>query len=753
MTSPNSTELLERLQRRIARLLLRHDRATFCGHFRELYARSCLPQADLLRAYDLHTRAIVLADALFDNILPRIRRQLSFHTSQLRLDEEPPLRGQIDWRRTLERSWAERPDQPPLRFATRLRQRSFATPENALAVAVLRRYAALLDHIRTGNLLSDTPLSCVEQRDLLQLKDRVRRELASPQFQELAQEIGQVPVAALVEQVGRRLRSGANPYRDLIDWWQQLETLHIRGQAEGLVQPTLDSTGPASLLYPVWVALELVDLLAERGLLEEARVDTDQLHLRFQWQERGFNLVYGRPAPAQVAWGDAARARASFWCTRADPIVIRDGPALVWQEPGVLLNTIWAPDWTGDAVVNELKWLLAELQMLDGARGVLILPDAGSLSPLSRLQLGRCADTAGPDGAVQLCDLRPLDLQEQPQTQLAHLLDRVAAWLPVRPAPDCYGRWADPETQTPTGQSHPREAPGQQLLFCPKPHISPNHIDLVNPASDCLQNRRLCHLMSVREVTALVPPFVRRVRTQAELLDTIRQLRAQERQRVSPEDDSPEAEQIRSGQIEALGKLVDSYRALNQPDVQRIEALLRWPFGRYWSNTDEPKRGLPEEVRNMLISGEFVWDEFHSTTIQDWAACAVQYVRAVEYELKRRIYDRCGHPSALVNRRGEPLQPREFTFGTVNHAYQKRNRPHPNWSVILQRAAGPCQADARQFEQVIGDIVKLHQLRNMIAHSEQISQATATMVHDVTIGNPQQNRQGALPRLVAMLDG
>jgi hypothetical protein len=146
-TSDEVTTALEtisaQLQRRIARLLLRHARRTFHGRFRELYARSKQPQPDILRAYDRFARLIGLADELFDDILPRIRRQLSFSATRLELDEEPPLRGQIDWRQTIQRASATYPDQPPLRFATTLRSRNFATPENRMVVAILLRYTQL----------------------------------------------------------------------------------------------------------------------------------------------------------------------------------------------------------------------------------------------------------------------------------------------------------------------------------------------------------------------------------------------------------------------------------------------------------------------------------------------------------------------------------------------------------------------------------------------------------------------------------
>jgi len=35
---------------------------------------------------------------------------------------------------------------------------------------------------------------------------------------------------------------------------------------------------------------------------------------------------------------------------------------------------------------------------------------------------------------------------------------------------------------------------------------------------------------------------------------------------------------------------------------------------------------LAEETRHMLLSGEFVWDEYQGTYLKDWAAPAVNIV-------------------------------------------------------------------------------------------------------------------------------
>lgn len=87
----------QRLQRRIMRLLLQHDEPLFHNQFRQFYVNSSLPQIPLLQQYDRYIKLRGLSDELLDDILPRIRRQLSLKTSRARLREEAPTRGDIDW--------------------------------------------------------------------------------------------------------------------------------------------------------------------------------------------------------------------------------------------------------------------------------------------------------------------------------------------------------------------------------------------------------------------------------------------------------------------------------------------------------------------------------------------------------------------------------------------------------------------------------------------------------------------------------
>ena len=99
----------QQLQRRILRLLLQHDKPLLRNQFRQFFVESTLPQLPLLQQYDRYVKLQILSNELLDDILPRIRRQLSLKTSHARLHEEAPTRGDIDWQRTLNGVGAARP--------------------------------------------------------------------------------------------------------------------------------------------------------------------------------------------------------------------------------------------------------------------------------------------------------------------------------------------------------------------------------------------------------------------------------------------------------------------------------------------------------------------------------------------------------------------------------------------------------------------------------------------------------------------
>ncbi len=166
------------IQARLIALLLRHDED---GFRRFIDARPGFMAEDAVpRRYRELGVLFFLRDELFEHILPRIVRRLSFESPRSTIVEEPPARGRIDWTRTLDAAWAERPGEPPLVLHTRQRRRDFATPENLLVVATLLEYHTDVQRMlwsergAIGNEALRHPLNAIVER--------CEREVAFPQF-------------------------------------------------------------------------------------------------------------------------------------------------------------------------------------------------------------------------------------------------------------------------------------------------------------------------------------------------------------------------------------------------------------------------------------------------------------------------------------------------------------------------------------------------------------------------------------------
>ncbi len=731
------SNLEARLLRRIARLLLRLDRQAFRGRFCEWYRQSDVPHLPELQAYDYVIRLLLHSEELFDDLLPRLQRQMSVQSTSDRRTEEPPLRGQIDWQRSLVRSWHTQPGVPPTRFETNQRSRSFATPENALLLAVLQHCARALRHAQSAPLIAHAPLTPDEQRQLEQSAEQVQRALAAPFLTEPPQPASAADLAALLEQVAANLPPGASPYRDLIEWWQRFEQLQMHSPGEASTRPVLDSHQRANLLYRLWFALELAQYLASEDALHDTRITTNRIELDFTWQGRAFHFVYQRQ-PTSPPPPDAPRS--AYLIRRAAPLVIAHAGETIWREPDVLLDARYALPGETPPMPGDLpRLVLADMLLHQARASVLILPDTRYPIP----------DTP----SLQTYQLRPLEQIEALHEHLRALLDQVAGWLPERPPVACYGMLQDPDTRNPhqTPPAHCSRC-GSLLALCPKPHIAPERVDLVCPACDCLHTPHLCHILSTTSTPALMPPYVRRVLTSDQLVASIEQVRQRLRQRFAPTDESDQAEHARSALLDTIGSLIESYTGWKQGDplLAQIEEKLGWAFGTLW-RADQHPRGLPEEVRNMLISGEYVWNEFQQAGMKDWAACAVQYVRALERELHRRLYAPCGAPSAL-RYYDQPMIPHQFTYGTISRAFRKRfsEHPDPNWYTLVQYAAEPSGADLSTFEEIVAEIARLRKNRNKIAHSERIDRAIAGTARSAILGQPQH--PGVLRRFIALLD-
>src|SRR6266849_5319157 len=334
------------MQRRLIRLLFQYDVPLFRRQFRFFFVKSALPQIPLLQQYDRSIKLQTLSNELLEAILPRIRRQLSLKTNHLRLHEDAPTRGDIDWSRTIERSWNHSPGQPPQQFETRLRQRSMETPENVLTVAILLAYRRELQQAM-GELFEDEALGTQEKQVFVSADEQAERELAASYARALLDQARRASIPVLVQQVETHLRPGPNPYRDLIAWWQRFTQFHIgrasEKRATALASTRTDEKTDA-WLYELWIVLEFIHLLQEHGAIQpqDMTIATDLLQFTFTWQDRRFGFLYNRQLDTSTTyepdWEHGPSSRPDYTIERERPLEVRHHDTLVWREPPVVLD-------------------------------------------------------------------------------------------------------------------------------------------------------------------------------------------------------------------------------------------------------------------------------------------------------------------------------------------------------------------------------------------------------------------------------
>lgn len=325
---------------------------------------------------------------------------------------------------------------------------------------------------------------------------------------------------------------------------------------------------------------------------------------------------------------------------------------------------------------------------------------------------------------------------EQVQQRLRTVLNLVSQHLPENSQPICEGVWLDPDTVHAGKGSLP-----SRTILCLKRHIGPDVADLVNVDTDCLKNPLLCHIMD----QPIVPPFVVRVTTQEQLVQHSNDLRArsdEQLRQAEADNDELRAESMRQHIFTGIGRAVENYVKLFA-NTNAIENMFEtWIFGEYWK---KHSRSLDERTRNALISGEYVWQNYQDASLHDWAAPAIQFCRALEHEIHRRL-DTPLHDQYRLPKSG-------FTLGTIPHAYQNRNKEKDaahNWNLLITLVQHSGSSSA-EFEALIvrfnNEQVKDH--RNRLAHGDPIAKQVAQALRESILGN--RNQPGILYCLAEQL--
>ncbi|NNJ11951.1 hypothetical protein EKD04_016580 [Chloroflexales bacterium ZM16-3] len=750
--TPAEQRAFTEMQARLVALLLRFNEADFARRYGQ---RDGSPPGEAIRELQPYRDLAALAllrDELFDDIMPRIVRRLSFEAPRQTLREEPPPRGRVDWERTLDATWASTPGEPPLQLHTRQRRRDFTTPENVYVVAALLEYRA--DILR---VLWDERL--IAQADALRhplnaMVDQCERELAFPQFAGIrtiadqALDAGEIDL--LIEQIQERSIPGGNSaYDDLIAWRQRRLMLPLlqRDLQTPVIALGADPQRD-NYLYQLWIFYELAALLREREAMEPDDLTLQPMRLRFRWKGCTYELQHDQEVRPQVAMWSAQpdttsrvpRVRPDFYLWRCDPQrqEVHAGDTLIWREPGVIWDAKYYRERESpNAPASPIKRMIADLTLIGEPYGVLLFAFlTGSQSSDTRYTISPDATRNQPLAPGQSVVVQPLTPalpgeQSDVSLSLAKLLDEAHARLHEPRQPRCQGVFLDTLSLCEHGALLGRDGahlPDNDVLACPKLHIGPWRVDLVSRTAHCCRDGRLCHIINQ---PGAAPP-VRPPRNARELLRELERL-------------------FESGDLGAL----DENEAAVEAVISRIEALTRRfaeitgalnDLGRYEAKLgdiglDRTLHLLGPTERESLALAIYLRDQLDEVGANDYSASIIHVARVLECELQRRML-------AIPGVSGSDFPHGKPTLGTLGGV---RRRNPALWGRIdahlIQVWAGNVDPEDATFAVTVGQLIdeveQLVRVRNQAAHTTPIPRDRfRTLLRSLCDGGPL--RVGAL---------
>lgn len=761
------------MQARLVELLLRHDER----RFRQLYGQHSQyagAEHDVLKRYRNLATLFHLRDALFDDILPRIVRRLSFESPRTMLVEEPPAQGRIDWERTLNAVWDERPGEPPLLLHTRQRRRKFTTPENLLTVVTLLEYGAAVqeilwnEHATVGGAALRHPLN--------EIVERCERELAFPQFAGLRQAAQRRidgagdDVETIEAQVRDRLTPASNSaYQDLLDWRARLRELQLLERTTAAADDVLGADPRRdNYLYQLWLFYEIGAFLQQRERL--IRWDQGAMTLRFTWgdgddrrdyvlqHDQTIKLPNGR---AWQPWLNAPGVRPDLYIQHADAhtVINQDVPAhasdhLLWREPGYVLDAkYYQPRDSSRAPASPVKRMIADLQLSDERAGALLFafqqatedstnllaeelgPD-GATAPQSTAPLynvtpvSTTAQHTQPDVAVAIWRIQPVLSGDSQSLHdlLGSVLERAHQAIKQRVAVRCHGVFLDSLTATAHGalatinalrhrDGSPVTEPLDDLLICPKPHVAAWRVDLVSHTHDCCKNGAVCHIK--------FDPQARKPRRLMVLDDITSAIRAVD----EPSDDA----QVTSAATTQVLAITKRYAELLQPNIAEYQAWIRNALD--LGDLLETTSLLTETHGETLALARFLWEQIDHIRATNYAGPTLLFTGVLEEIIRHTIFQRSG---TLYRADGHPLPD---TLGTVGHSIKHGGQ---NFALLEQRIVQQgywngqiTTSQMLSLRDWIERILKISFIRNDAAHRANVTPQQFRSLIETYFGSPR----------------
>ena len=730
------------MQARLIDLLLKHNQPGFHDILEE-HTEYAPYYDDTDSSFGFHRDVAVLfhlSYELFDHILPRIKHGLSFHTPRTSSVEEPPVHGAIDWERTMERTWEERPGEPPLDLLTRRRLRDFETPENLLTVTTLLEYHADVKRILSRYALFSQ--AEVLFHPLQEAAEKCDREMNFSQFRDmksLAQRIveGEHGGTELLEsKVADHLIPGSNnAYEDLLEWRKRWRSLRLLNRTYSYEANNVLGADPRreDILYHVWLFFELLDFLQSKEAIHQSNVTPGQMFLQFGWGEDGSQCVYTLRYDQHVTdivagWqssttGETAgerrmlHVRPSFTLHRIEPAptqVEKDG-VCYWRESGMVWRGIYNLRQYATANI-PFQQIIADLSLLGESYGMLLYASGSSNVLPFTLSPAEHHPTAAPQ-RVESKSLSPRSDADMNtfHEELVSLLDSIHEQLCEPPELTCQGVFLDTASLDEAknlllfdrgGNLLSDKEQLKNLLICPKPHIGPWRVDVVNREQHCCKDGAICHMVGYPDVQ--IP--LRIPQKLPELLEEMEHVLSQSKGK-RPEDLSDEYVQKTARRIEALTRKFAEFSGFKE-QVSAYYSLVEQ------LGMEKTFKLLKEERKYSLALGVFLSMKLINASAEDFSAPVMHICGVLEVEIQERIFASCDKFD---------LDPSRRTLGSLGGI---RRNSEEEWDILTEHANKHWQSDLGgeisqpvKFDQFISAVhFDARPIRNKAAHTEAVEE-------------------------------
>lgn len=685
-----------------------------------------------LTPYQHLARLLNLCHELFDAIVPRIIRQLSFSTPQRSTRREPPVQGRIDWQRSLTSQHPHAiPGEPPLHLYVRQTQRDFATPPNLLTVITILEVQQAV-----ARLPASLPPS-MHQPALLQaiaaLHLRCQRELAFPQFHALQARAASLIASGTVAQIEQHTtahlpRGGNSAYRDLLQWRTRRDQVPLWQQVPTPAPPP-DPAHHHDAVYQLWLCLELANLLQQQQRLVRLTIEEHSIALHLHSD--------APPAPATYcirSLPPTASDTACLTIERTDPPAaqVTHDDSIIWREPVIHWQTrLHAPP--DPASVTPTLALRLVTQMLHGAPTSLLLyaappPDQPRPSPttpdIPSTTFAHLAHTLHTAPRIEPYQLAP---GNDVATRLHDLLAQSHSQLAVPRVPQCHARFLHATAHlvpthslltTVDNDADSSTSDPAELLICPKPHIGHWRIDIVSRSRQCCRDARVCHI--VGQPTAQIPVYP--PDNPHDLLREMRHILHSGTPIVRPDapDEVP---------LDAITQRVDQLsRALAERAgfYQRIEVY-------YHRLRDIGMQStlphLKVRQRESLAMALFLVEQLDEIGASDYSAPAIHIASVLEGATRQRIFSCPLLAGRNAQRRYQTLGSLVFMWKAATHNYSDADEAIANWHRLhgwvkhrwQHRVRMGGQTLRLEFHDYLACLDAIAPLRNRAAHPQPLS--------------------------------